>query len=275
MSWIIGDGHVHLHQIHPLEAILTAALANFRSAERSLSLEGPVARFLLLTESHGVDEFAQLAGMTGQQRLLPGLTVAQTGEPGTLRITAADGQTLHVVAGRQIVTRERLEVLALGHAGPYPDGLPVNQMLEELEGATCLRILPWGAGKWLGRRGQIVEEILGRSHSTSLFLGDNANRPAFWPLPAVFAAAAARGIRNLPGSDPLPFRGQQRKAGAFGFYLPGSIAEDLPFGSMYNLLCAPEAKPTPYGRLEGLFPFFHHQIAMQLGKKAASPAQCS
>ncbi len=274
MSWIIGDGHVHLHQLHSAEAVLIAALANFRSTELTLSLDGPVARFLFLTESHGAEGFTQLAKLADRRQSASGLSVEQTSEPGTLRIFTADGQALHVVAGRQIVSDERLEVLALGHTHDYPDGRPVLRILDELEGAACLRVLPWGAGKWLGQRGRLVEEIVRRRHVAPLFLGDNSNRPAFWPLPGVFRAAAALGIRNLPGSDPLPFPGQQRKAGAFGFYLPGSVAEDQPFDSIRGLLCTPEAQPTPYGQLEGLVPFFHHQVAMQLGKKrATSPAQ--
>ena len=273
MSWLIADGHVHLHQAHSVEMTLSSALANFSMVERALSLDGPVARFLFLTESHGTTGFEQLAEMANRQQSTTSLSLERTREPATLWIADTNGQGFYVVAGRQIVTAERLEVLALGYRQPYPDGLPINKVLEELSNASCLRVLPWGAGKWLGRRGRIVEEIVRSPHPAPLFLGDNANRPWFWPLPDVFRAATALGIRNLPGSDPLPFPDQERKAGAFGFYLPGTVAENQPFASIHKLLSAPEARPQPYGRLENLFNFLNHQVTMQCGKqKADRPA---
>lgn len=270
MSWLIADGHVHLHQAHSVEVTLSSALANFSVVERALSLDGPVARFLFLTESHGAAGFEQLAEMALRQQTATGLSLEQTREPATLWITGTNGQGFYVVAGRQIVTAERLEVLALGYPHPYPDGRPVHRVLEELANASCLRVLPWGAGKWLGRRGRIVEGIMRSPHTTPLFLGDNANRPWFWPLPDVFRAATALGIRNLPGSDPLPFPHQERKAGAFGFYLAGTVAENQPFASIHKLLSAPEARPQPYGRLENLFNFLNHQVTMQFGKQKAA-----
>ncbi|MDQ3773097.1 MAG: hypothetical protein M3461_01245 [Pseudomonadota bacterium] len=39
-------------------------------------------------------------------------------------------QCLYIIAGRQIVTAERLEVLALGFEGFVPDGEPIRGVID-------------------------------------------------------------------------------------------------------------------------------------------------
>ncbi len=266
MSWIIADGHVHLHRLHSMEKIIHAAAINFRAAESALALDGPTARFLFLTESSGATGFEQLTKMMIRHEPLANFSLEQTEESHTIRISLNDNRPLYIIAGRQIVTSERLEVLALGYSQDYPDGESVNQVLEKLKEAQSLSVLPWGAGKWLGRRGRIIDEIVRRPQSVPIFLGDNANRPVFWPQPGVFKTAAALKIHNLPGSDPLPFHGQENKIGGFGFYLPGAICDHQPFSSVRSLLCSSRTKPLPYGRLEDFYHFCKHQISMQFIK---------
>ncbi|XOF32450.1 MAG: hypothetical protein ACL93V_10410 [Candidatus Electrothrix sp. YB6] len=271
-SRIMGDGHVHIHDSFDCGELFAAALKNFTRYAQSLQLTGMVHFFLLLTESAGTEAFIRLRdahpGQHNGSGGSNGFTVRPTGDANCLRVAlnSGSGDELFVVAGRQIVTAESLEVLALGLDAPYPDGRPIRKILEELQKKDCLLALPWGAGKWLGKRGRIVEEIVTSFRSPAFFLGDNGNRPFFWPGPAVFSQAAAAGIWNLQGSDPLPFAGQEQRAGSFGFHFPGTLYSEHPFQSLRQQLIDPETNIHSFGRPERALPFFHLQISMQLSK---------
>ena len=247
---------------------MAAACRNFAAAGAGAD----AARFLLLTESAGANAFADLKTAS-----VPGFRREAAPEPETIVYREdASGMIMHLVAGRQIVTAERLEILALGCAEEFPDGVPAREVLSRLAANPArLAVLPWGAGKWLGKRGEIAAELVREAWPGALFLGDNGNRPFFWPLPALFAEAESRGVRNLPGSDPLPFPGQENKIGGFGVSLAGDIDPARPFASLRALLADPATPLVPYGRNEGLFPFFKNQIAMQLRKKSRRPERAS
>jgi len=194
-------------------------------------------------------------------------TVSATKESSTVCITTGGGQHLYVVAGKQIVTSEKLEVLALGYHDNYPDGRSLSYVLEDLNTSRCLRVLPWGAGKWLGRRGQIIESLISSWNNDQLFLGDNGNRPSFWPLPGLFGQAYKKNIHNLPGSDPLPFTGQEKKVGSFGFFLRGHVEHEKPFGSLINQVTSAADPVITFGAPESFTPFVKNQISMQIVKR--------
>ncbi len=263
-SWIMGDGHVHIHNSFDTGKLFKAALNNFSRYTQDLGLTGNINYFLLLTESAGTEAFVQLQDSPNS---VTGFTIQPTDDANCLRMDSDRGTTLFVVAGRQIVTAEALEVLALGLDTRYPDGRPMQEILRDLQEKNCLMVLPWGAGKWLGKRGRIIESTVQSFHNRSFFLGDNGNRPFFWPRPAVFARAVTQGTDNLQGSDPLPFADQEERAGSFGFYLPGTVSSNRPFQSLVQRLTGPENSLQAYGKPERALPFFHLQISMQLSKR--------
>ena len=72
--------------------------------------------------------------------------------PGTLPVL--------VIAGRQIVSAERIEVLALGTRTQIPDGQPLAATIDAVRADGALAVLPWGFGKWWGARGRMVDAYL-------------------------------------------------------------------------------------------------------------------
>lgn len=263
---IMVDAHVHIHEHFELNRLFLISLQNFRKALNRNQIYEPFESFLLLTESAGTSQFERLAEMIDVDSS-DDFSASATSEPVTIRITTGGGQQLYIVKGRQIVTAENLEILALGYDEDYPDGRPLHYTLKDLEESGCLRVLPWGAGKWLGKRGKIIESLVSSWDGGSLFLGDNGNRPKFWPLPAVFAQAASKGIYNLPGSDPLPFSGLEKKAGSFGFMLRGQIKSETPFQSLASHVVGRPHSVTQFGNAECLRPFIQNQISMQIVKR--------
>jgi hypothetical protein len=262
------DAHVHLHDCYPPDLFLDHADANFERAERARGWPA-VPGVLMLTESEGVDEFGRLAeAARGPGALLGRWALEPTGDAEALSARRG-GRILVLVAGRQVVTREGLEVLLLGTRETVPDGAPVREVLAAGARFGALRVIPWGVGKWLGARGRLLSELIAAvPPDDRLFLGDSAGRPFFWGRPRHFDEAARRGWRVLPGSDPLPFPSQVARAGSFGFRVEGPVDVTRPSTSLKAALGTTERGITPYGRPERLLPFLRNQVAMQRRKRA-------
>ena len=53
-------------------------------------------------------------------------------------------------------------------------------MVREARESGALVVIPWGAGKWLGRRGAVLSRYLRSVDDPGIFLGDNGGRPNAW-----------------------------------------------------------------------------------------------
>jgi hypothetical protein len=259
------DTHVHIYPVFSLDALLDAAVENFARAARALGLaETPRDGMLLLTETVNDHAFEALA--SGELR--PGRwQVAATAEPAVLRLTH-DKHALWLVAGRQIATREDLEVLALGAAARFPDGEPFESSIAEVDQAAALTALPWGFGKWWGARGQIIDRVMRAPRARPLYLGDNGGRLALSTRPQLLNRGESLGLKVLPGTDPLPFSGQESRVGTFGMLLRGWDPEEKPLAQFARRLRELPRSPTQFGSLTGIAPFVRLQIAMQMRKRA-------
>lgn len=260
------DAHVHFHPRFRADAVLEAAARNFSAAARNEGLLDRPPCFLLLTEIAGVDAFGALPERVGSWRLFP------TGEAVSRRAEredgAQDGAPVFIVAGRQAVTAEGIEVLALGTREHAADGSPLRATVEAVRRAAALPVLPWGVGKWTGRRGALVREaVADRAAFPCLCVADSGVRPRFLPRPALIAEAERAGRISLAGTDPLPVAGDEGKAGRFGFIAAAEIDEDRPFGALADWLARQRASPPVFGEFERPLIFLHRQVAMQLRKR--------
>jgi hypothetical protein len=268
---LLIDAHVHLHDCFQLDSFFEQAHRNFEGAAREHGWD-PAVGVLMLTESEGVDWFGRLAGLAAgsgfdRDARLTSWTVQATRDPAAL-MAASGGRRLLLVSGRQVVAREGLEVLLLGTRSSVPDGRPIRDVLAEGARLGALRVIPWGAGKWLFGRGKLLNELIAAAHpGNGFFLGDGAGRPFFWSRPRHFDYAERQGIRILPGTDPLPFPRQTGRAGSFGFRLDGAVDLSSPIEGITSALRNPDARLTPFGRPERLAPFVRNQIAMQRRKR--------
>lgn len=267
---LLVDAHVHIYDCFDLSVFIGSALSNFSLAASRNKEEGPFVPLLFLTESRTERWFRRLyeevkkRGNFGDD--VEGCELSHTEEATSLRVTKKNHPPLFLVSGRQIVTEEKLEVLALATGNEFADGRPLEDTVESVIEDGAIPVIPWGFGKWEGRRGRILWNYLEKAPNSSVFLGDNAARPFFLPYPRHFSLGKEKGIRILPGSDPLPFRSEARRAGSFGFFLHGSIDPGRPGESMKKHLRNPETDPKPYGALEGPVRFAVNQCAMQLRK---------
>lgn len=259
---ILVDGHVHFHSCFSWERFLDAAAANFAAARRKLRLTDATPGCLLLTESAGVYGFRMLRDRPSVVEPW-GWEIAGAADEGSLVLRRSGGETLVVVAGRQIVTRENLEVLALACEEEFPDGMPIPGVLAEVADAGAVPVIPWGFGKWWFRRGRLVRALIERGFPYRFFLGDNGGRPRISASPRLFGLARDYEIPVLPGSDPLPFPDQISRVAAYGFHIGGCVPLACPTQGIRDAVLELNHQPRSFGRRESLPRFARSQIRMQ------------
>jgi hypothetical protein len=262
---LLVDGHVHVHECFDVARFLDAAADNFGAVAAGLGGTLDPQGILMLTEAKGARVFESWSSRApvshGSWR------IDRTSETDALVAQRGREDRLLLVAGRQIVTAERLEVLALATTAPFVEGRPLRAALDDVREAGGLPVLPWGFGKWSFSRGELVRRVVAEEDPGSFFLGDNGGRPGWGRRPPEFAMAERRAIRILPGSDPLPLACHVRRAGSFGFALERPENVDRPASWLRERLASPSARPVPYGRGEKLLPFLRNQVLMQARKR--------
>jgi hypothetical protein len=269
------DAHVHLHSCYDPDELLQNAYDNL-SAVASTGV-GPAVRkayFLLLAECQADDCFGALRALADGRPASNGAVdlrlkrwaVSATEE--TISVVARHAQQeLFIVAGRQVACREGLEVLVLGTTHRFADGRPIREVLRESEALGVPRVIPWGPGKWFFRRGRLLNELVAEFRKPTLFLGDEGGRPVFWGYPGHFAHAARLGVRDLPGTDPLPFAHDVGKVGRMGLRVPLDLDPNRPGASLLGALTDAGAPFERFATLEPPLRFVRNQIGMQLRKR--------
>ncbi|HKY60809.1 MAG TPA: hypothetical protein VJP59_07350 [Gemmatimonadota bacterium] len=256
------DAHAHLRGCFELSSALDHAAANLG---RGLAGPGSPAGMsflgvLLLAQARDCHPFEELA-----ERVSSPWSVTGTGEEISLYARNQSGATLLLVAGRQVTTLEQLEVLSLGSTGRLEEGASLETTLGMTREGGGLAVLPWGFGKWWGRRGEIVRRIVATARPGEFFLGDNGNRPQGTPRPALFREAEARGLGVLPGSDPLPFPAHLRNLGRYGFVLSANLDREGPAENLKRVIRRGPATPATIGGREGPLRFVRDQIRLRVG----------
>ncbi len=268
------DAHVHLHQCYDPDDLLRNAYDNLAAASVRRAPGERVASFLLLAECAPDDCFGALHALAhggsasaGPSTLrLRRWTVAPTAED--ISVVARDGdREIFIVAGRQVACREGLEVLVLGTTRRFADGRPIRDVLRDADALGVPRVIPWGPGKWLFSRGRLLNELLEEFRKPTLFLGDEGGRPVFWGYPQHFAHAARLGVRDLPGTDPLPFPHDVEKVGRMGFKVAVDLDPARPGASLLGALTQVGAPLERFATLEPPLRFVRNQIGMQLRKR--------
>jgi hypothetical protein len=267
---IFADAHVHIYDCFDLEKFLSAAYANFQSAATRLYQSNGFTSILLLTETEKDFWFERLrdyANRNSKNRALKKWRFQHTGERVSLTASFSNSKNLIIIAGRQIETAEGLEVLALFTTNNFKSGIPIIDLVREVKKYDGIPVIPWGFGKWLGKRGKILDNFMEKYKDSKIFLGDNGGRPSVLPFPHHFKVAKRNGISILPGSDSLPFTTEYHRAGSFGFILEEEISTIYPAESLKQILMGSKLRIQSYGDFENPFRFFRNQLKMQIKKQ--------
>lgn len=178
-----------------------------------------------------------------------------------------DGYLLDLLPGRQVVTFEGLEVHGFF---PSPDEtVPQSGSTEDLCKAWldqgALVVLPFGVGKWRGRRREVVQRIVDQRPEVAL--GDNGNR--------LRGLGFRRLVDNLgyggalfSGSDPLPLPGAEVRVGSTGFLLEETSLDKRSSLEMLRLVLSEDPQRVrTFGEGTGLVRFLYSQFRMQWRKR--------
>ncbi len=255
---IFVDAHVHIYDCFDIGFLLDSALDNFISVEKTLNVASQESLYvLLLTEGEKENWFQlQLATLRKDDKdkrdISPDWCLAEVGTDGAAIIceNKSLGKIIYLVAGRQIVTEEKIEVLALCTNNTIKNGMSLHVTVTAIGQSGAIPVLPWGVGKWLGSRGTILQEYLCQEGNDEFYLGDNGGRPWFWRKPALFELARKKDVVILPGSDPLPLAAEASRVGSFGFYVSKDLSHsDFSILSLKNTLFSPATEIVPFGEL--------------------------
>ena len=269
-SCAIIDCHVHLYDCFDVNDFLTGANRNLRLAGRKLRSSEVSMPILMLTEASRENGFERLRSMAREQqrlecepngrwkvRLLPADNAA-------VIATNRSDQELLIISGRQIISSEGLEVLALATDQEFADDYPLKELVHEISAMNAIPVIPWGVGKWLGQRGRVLKKFLASDVNHEFFLGDILGRPIFWPRSSIFGLAASQGICVLPGTDPLPLKSETERAGMCGIHVEHPICLSCPSESLKEVLRRSEIVMQPFLRRETAWRFFRNQIQLRL-----------
>ncbi|GMQ88876.1 MAG: hypothetical protein BMS9Abin09_0316 [Gammaproteobacteria bacterium] len=264
---VLVDTHVHAYPCFDLGELFNAACRNFSRVPLLAGDTAPFVGVLVLTENAGLHVFRDLRAAAEAEGADAGMLADSswqvTTEPGGVWVIDAEGRRLLLLPGRQIVSAEGLEVLALFVDHNIKDGATAEALVEHIGRSGGIAVLPWGVGKWFGRRGRILRRIV-LERGSEVALGDNGGRPWFWPRPGAFRLARSRGVAVLPGTDPLPLPGEERLVGSCGCLLqvhPG--ASGMIPAIVASLRDGPGGGCT-YGRREKAGRFFLNQVRLRV-----------
>jgi hypothetical protein len=262
---LVVDTHVHIHECFELEAFMTAAAANLARAIGHPAAADTATGALCLTEVEGTSVFDDLSSLSAaNEERLGDWRPYSTPDPRVLLFEAPASIPILMVAGRQIRTREGLEVLALGCREAIEDGLTIDRALEETQLAGALPIIPWGFGKWTLDRGDTIRKLIDNRGPEAFCLGDVGGRWKGLPEPSLLVTGRERGFAILPGSDPLPFAREVYRPGSSGVVLPHSASVDRVLEDLLHNLQQTADESRAYMHLESLGLFIRHQIGMQM-----------
>ncbi len=244
---VAGDAHFHIYPCFDPPAAISILIRNLERAAGAANAGAPgreIFKIAFLAESKQNNYFQKILKNEISFKALDLEAAAGPGEH-CVSLRKQGKHKLCLVAGRQIVTGEKLEILALGMEEIVPDGLPADKVIEKIIAADGLPVLAFSPGKWLFKRGQLAMALVEKYGGGKLLVGDSALRPLGWGAPAIMRRAKGA---ILPGSDPLPLPGEEKYAGCYGFIYRGSFDPARPLAAIKEIIADSPAEIMPAGR---------------------------
>ncbi len=263
-SWVI-DSHVHLHPNNLTPLSLIALCESLHSV--APTRDGARRKMAwCLADLPTTDTIDRIQDPDFDAALQDADVRTQVDDAGNLELRSADW-SLSIINGEQIVTEEGLEILAIGGKFRLSKPESLTAVIERCLAKKFVPVLPWGVGKWLGRRGRIVGELIeSKSYCRSIALADNGTRPVFWRYPALLRRATGSGYAVLHGSDSLSVANDQARTGHNGVVINDAKADD----ALSAIRSVVEGSNTDYylfGRSMRIAHFVHTQAALRLERK--------
>jgi len=261
---LLIDGHVHVYPHYNLKSVLQNGISNLTLAARKSS-----AFNAKITENYSDDVFpvwflAERSDCNFFEDAIKmkkkvennGFRMIPSDETETLIVEKAGKPILYILAGRQIVTKEGLEILSIASNLFQKDReKTIDDVISSIVDANGVPTLNWAPGKWFFNRGKAVKRLLEEKSPENLLICDTSLRPTVWPTPRQMATAIKRGVKVIAGSDPLPFYDEEKYIGSYGFCLTGEFNHQRPAFSIRSLLRKPDKNIFLIGKRNDIITF--------------------
>jgi len=256
MFTTLVDTHCHYYSCYSISQFWDNAWQNF---SRHGLQRAPI---LCLTDLKGTHWYSDIRSQASPD-LVCNWQIEIGSDPASFAVRCGE-KHIHVVSSRQINSQEGLEVLIIGLIEDIPSGMPIAHYIEEYADQYTV-ILPWGFGKWLGRRGKIIEGLLGVLNQKQVLLGDNGGRPRIWSAVPAFREARAAQIPIVPGSDPLPMANQLSRVATLGIELEYDFSTGSSLSQSLNQALKTQALNSKvYGDHRSLAGVVYDQVALRM-----------
>ena len=217
---VFADTHLHLYPCFDLDQAFTGLLDRLQLESSKDKNNASAIYAAFLAERADCNFYERLVKNYDQPKqskpLLSQFTVVTANEQSLLLQEKSSERRLTLFPGRQIISKEKIEVLGLCTSASFPENLPAAELVEQVQAKGGVPVLPWSPGKWFFKRGQIIDDLLHRFTGQDLLIGDVSLRPMGWPLPLLMRKARRLGYTIISGSDPLPFAGEEQLFGRYG-----------------------------------------------------------
>lgn len=244
---ILIDTHIHIYESYTPEILFQAFRDNTIRAKSNVGA-------MVLVEQEGSNFFSKLKSGEG---LPPNSSIIESDSTSFI-IHTPSLPNIIIVAGRQITTKEKIEVLAFGTQVGIPDGTPIRDTINQILAAEGVPVIAWGASQWLFKRRKLINQLLKEYTPNQLIIGDSALRPTFWREPCIMRNARKNGFTILAGSDLLSTSDQALRAGQYAERYDKNIDLTQPITpQLTKLLC--EKQTTVFGRRSTLKEFLRNR----------------
>ena len=258
----VVDGHVHLYSFEEAPAQVREGCSNLVALARQSDHHRIIPTLIVLNTA----KFDVFTRLYGSAPIRGELGFVKAGDEYGLWLLDEGEEKGLLIGGAQIAAREGFEVLAVGCDLPPREQQAAVDVIEDILAAGGLPVLPWAFGKWIGGRGQEIDRILSGEYGKALYLGDNALRPTPSPIPRQFQIAEEMDKPILPGSDPLPLDGDERRIGSYGFEIDGQLSFKAPVSSFLYTLRQARRQPRTVGRRLGMVAALAKQLRIRIAK---------
>lgn len=263
---LLVDSHVHIHQCYNLDEFFNNTFTNFSKFSKIIGNGKEWLGVLFFTEIKGVNYFKKLVEDTYKYIDNSKFTIQNTSEENSLILKNNFEQKIVIIAGKQIIAKSNIEVLALCTTKDIEQQQSLLKTVHAIKNNDGIVVLPWGVGKWTGKRKKIISNFLNEYSNESFFLGDNSGRPTFWNDPDIFEIGNNTNHFVLPGTDALALPSEINKTASYGFYLSTKVDLNKPTHSIKNALLNLDKQPQSFGNLENPIKFFVNQLKLQINK---------
>jgi len=262
------DGHVHLYEVYDLTNAVESGVRNLK--DNSKKLNSKVVPIWLLVERSDAsffDKFFQSPENYDNNELK-----FKKGNDDLTIVVEQNGQSLlYIFAGRQLVTKEGLEVLSLISNLNIPDRQKsIDDVIQSIIDSGGIPTLNWAPGKWFFSRGKVIAQQIQQKSNNELFIGETTLRNTLWPEPKLVKRARIKGFPIIAGSDPLPFKGEEQGIGSFGFLIEGEFDPEKPAQSLRDLMNSKGQDVQIIGKRNDIFTFARRQYKIMMEKRTRS-----